>query len=117
MSSDFLDSNSVLERAQKEGLYGKLIVQLRKDFGRANVDIELGQDTSPIQLKTILHEKLYYLILEKFSEYLNLLYVIDVPERAFKDLEVTDVVEVSRQVTLLVLKRELQKLWLKAKYG
>jgi len=112
-----LDSNSVLDEAQAAGLYAKLIVQLQKDFTLSNISIELSQDSTPDQLKTILHEKLYYLILEKFTEYLNLLYVIDVPEKAFKEIQVTDVVEVSEQVTFLVLKRELQKVRLKAKYS
>lgn len=117
MISDYLNWNSLLENAQKEGLYAKLIVQLQKDFALANIALALAEDMPPIRLKTILHEKIYYLILEKFTEYLNLLYIIDVPEKAFKEIEVTDVVEVAEQVTFLVLQRELQKVRLKAKYS
>lgn len=118
MDLDFTDSISLLEKAQGEDLYDKLVAQLQKDFALANIDIDLASEAITITaLKTILHEKVYYLILEKFTEYLNLLYVIDVPEKVFKDIQVTDVVEVADQVTFLVLKRELQKVRLKAKYS
>ena len=117
MASEFQDSVSLLETARKEGLYSKLILQLHKDFSLANTDIHLTSDMEATQLETLLREKIYYLILEKFEDYLNLLYLIDVPERAFKDLRVTDVVEVADQMTFLVLQRELQKVRLKAKYS
>ena len=72
---------------------------------------------APEELRAILHEKIYYLIMERFADYLNLLYVVDVPEKAFKEIQVTDVVEVAEQVSFLILKRELQKVWLKERYG
>jgi len=117
MDLNFLDSKTLFETAQKEKLYQKLVTQLQKDFTLANIDIVLYSTIEPAKLKTILHEKIYYLILEKFTEYLNLLYVIDVPEKAFKEIHMTDAVEVAEQVTFLVLKRELQKVWLKKKYS
>lgn len=117
MISDFSDNDSLLENAQKDGLYSKLIIQLQKDFALANIDVDLYSDIEPAELRTRIHEKIYYLILEKFPAYLNLLYVIDVPEKAFKEIQITDVVEVAEQVTFLVLRRELQKVWLKAKYA
>jgi len=104
-----LNSKSLLENAQKQQLLPKLVVQLQKDFSLANIFIDLSDDISPDQLRTILHEKIYYLILEKFGDYLNLLYVIDVPEKAFKEIELVDAVEVADQVNFLILKRELQK--------
>lgn len=118
MVLDFSDSKSLLKKAQDELLYNKLVVQLQKDFALANIDVDISSDgIDSNTLKTTLLEKIYYLILEKFTDYLNLLYVIDVPEKAFKDIEVTDVVEVAEQVTFLILKRELQKVWFKAKYS
>lgn len=117
MLQDFSDSIALIQTAQKEQLFLKLVTQLQKDFTLANIDISLSADIEPTQLKVLLHEKIYYLLLEKFQEYLNLLYVIDVPEKAFKQIHMTDAVEVAEQVTLLVLKRELQKVQLKAKYS
>ena len=117
MKIDFPNSTVLLQNAQEGQLYAKLVVQLKKDFGLANIPIDLANNVSPNNLRAFLQEKIYYLILEKFTEYLNLMYVIDVPERAFKQIQVTDVVEVAEQVSFLVLKRELQKVWLKEKYS
>lgn len=117
MYLEFIDSISLLKKAHSEGLYHKLLFQLQKDFALANIEIEIESAELDINaLKTTLHEKIYYLILEKFTAYLNLLYLIDVPEKAFKEIRITDVVEVADQVTFLVLQRELQKVRLKAKY-
>ena len=117
MLSDFPDSESLFQTAKKEQLYQKLIVQLQKDFALANIDIDLTLNMESTKLQIFLREKMYFLILEKFTDYLNLLYVIDVPEKAFKGIRITDVVEVAEQVAFLVLKRELQKVRLKAKYS
>ncbi|MBU2947702.1 hypothetical protein [Zobellia uliginosa] len=117
MVLNFSDSTDLLANAEKNELYNKLVAQVIKDFGLANIHIDVTPDILPNQLKAVLKEKIYRLIMERFSEYLNLLYIIDVPEKAFKEITVTDVVEVADQVTFLVLKRELQKVWLKAKYS
>ena len=117
MKIDFPNSTVLLQNAQEGQLYTKLVVQLKKDFGLANIPIDLANNVSPNNLRTFLQEKIYYLILEKFTDYLNLMYVIDVPERAFKQIELTDVVEVAEQVSFLVLRRELQKVWLKENYS
>ena len=117
MKIDFPNSTALLQNAQEGQLYAKLVVQLKKDFGLANISVDLADNVDPKDLQTFLHEKIYYLILEKFTDYLNLMYVIDVPERAFKQIQGTDVVEVAEQVSFLVLRRELQKVWLKEKYS
>lgn len=116
MVLNFTTSSELLRHSQKRHLYEKLIAQLEKDFGLANIGIDLYLEILPHQLKSVLHEKIYYLIMERFSEYLNLLYIVDVPEKAFKEIQVTDVVEVAEQVSFLILKRELQKVCLKDKY-
>jgi len=117
MNLDFPNSAELLQNAQDVLLYNKLVVQIKKDFGLSNIPIDLPNDVSPDVLQTFLHEKIYYLILEKFTDYLNFLYVVDVPEKAFKQIQVTDVVEVAEQVSFLVLRRELQKVWLKENYA
>ncbi|MCK5440713.1 MAG: hypothetical protein KAJ23_02355 [Maribacter sp.] len=117
MKKDFPNSTELLQNAIDSRLYDKLIAQLKKDFGLANISVNLSDDIVPSELKTFLHEKIYFLIMEKFTEYLNLLYAVDVPEKDFKQLKVTDVVEVSEQVSFLILKRVMQKVWLKAKYS
>ena len=117
MNSDNAKGLDVLEDAVKNSLYPNLVLQLKKDFVLANIDFEISDEIVPAKLFQKLKEKVYYLIMEKFGEYLNLLYVVDVPERLFKQIQLTDVVEVADQVSGLILKREFQKVFLKKKYG
>tara|TARA_R110002167_G_scaffold25714_2_gene88988 strand:- start:2436 stop:2810 length:375 start_codon:yes stop_codon:yes gene_type:complete len=122
MSTEFSNSEALLLNAVDTKLYPKLVAQLEKDFGLANVPIDLKSNTPlksvpPAVLKTTLHEKIYFLIMEKFTDYLNLLYMVDVPEKSFKSIAVTDVVEVAEQVSFMILKRELQKVWLRERYS
>ncbi|MEQ8216633.1 MAG: hypothetical protein RH981_00265 [Arenibacter sp.] len=117
MVVNFPNISALLKHASDQSLYQDLVSQLQKDFVFANVFIELPDKVSPKDLKTLVHEKVYYLIMEKFTDYLNLLYIIDVPEKAVKAIEATDVVEISEQVTFEILKREWQKVWFRNEYG
>ena len=108
--------DALIEEANSLDLYKKLIFQLNKDLLYANVDLEFNEDVLPTSLKLVLHETLFHLIQNKFSEYLNLLYIIDVSESKIKALDGSDVLQLSDEVTFLVLQREWQKVWYKAKY-
>ncbi|MCW4469715.1 hypothetical protein OGH69_12115 [Flavobacterium sp. MFBS3-15] len=110
------NTDLLLSEAQKEMLYAKLVEQLNKDFTLANESIDLDAEASPIQLKIAVQDKIYGLIQHKFAEYLNLLYIIDVPEKEIKSLDGSDVGELSEQVAFLVLKREWQKVWFRNRY-
>lgn len=116
MNFDFSSCDTLFEVAHQEELYPDLVAQLRKDFALANVALDFEVSISASRLQELLREKIYHLIMERFDEYLHLLYIIDVPERTFKDLRMTDVVEVADQMTLFVLQRELQKVWFKRRY-
>jgi len=116
MLPEFQNPQALLETASAKALYLKLVKQLIKDFELANISHDLREDIGPEELQVVLKEKLYVLLLEEFPAYLNLMYIIDVPERAFQQIEVTDVVEVAEQVTFLILRREWQKVWLKSNY-
>jgi L-lysine 2,3-aminomutase len=63
----------------------------------------------------MLRDTVFDLIQNKFSDYLNLLYIIDVSEEKIKGLSGTDTHELSEQVTFLILKREWQKVWYRNK--
>ena len=62
-------------------LYKKLIKQLNKDLLFANIDLEFDENILPTSLKYLLHEMIFKLIQEKFADYLNLLYIIDVQKK------------------------------------
>lgn len=109
--------DELITQASSENLYVKLVRQLNKDFLLANIDLDFEEDILPTSLKYMLQDAVFKLIQEKFAEYLNLLYIIDVPEHKVKQLDGNDVVELSEQVTFLILQREWQKVWYKNTYG
>ena len=111
-----LSTDQLLSEAEKERLYSKLIEQLNKDFNFANEPVDFPQSTSPHELKVQIHEKIYRLIQYKYTELLNLLYIIDVPEENVKQLDGTDAVELSEQIAFLILKREWMKVWFRNRY-
>jgi hypothetical protein len=111
-----INTDQLLSEAEKENLYLKLIEQINKDFNLANEPIDFHISTKPDELKIQLHEKIYRLIQYKFAEYLNLLYIIDVPEDQVKKLDGSDISELSGQVAFLVLKREWMKVWFRNRY-
>jgi hypothetical protein len=43
--------------------------------------------------------------------------VVDVPERSFREIPLTDAVEVAAEVSFLILQREWQKVLSKQKYN
>lgn len=106
----------LFDEVEKETLYKKLIQQINKDLSLANIDLDFKDIITPGILKQELHEMVYKLIQEKFAEYLNMLYIIDVPEYKVKQLNGDDIVKLSEQVTFLILQREWQKVWFKNKY-
>ncbi|MFL9843160.1 hypothetical protein [Flavobacterium rhizosphaerae] len=110
------NTDLLLSEAQKEQLYQKLIEQLNKDFALANESIDFAEGTTPIELKVQLQDKVYRLIQHKFAEYLNLLYIIDVPEREVKSLVGNDMEELAENMCFLILKREWQKVWFRNRY-
>lgn len=111
-----ISTDELLSNAQKENLYPKLIDQINKDFNLANEGIDFPQSTTPEELKIQLHEKVYRLIQLKYTELLNLLYIIDVPEDSIKQLDGSDTVELSEQIAFLILKREWMKVWFRNYY-
>jgi hypothetical protein len=110
------NTDLLLSEAQKEKLYNQLVEQVNKDFTLANEPVDLPEGITPINLKLGIHDKVYRLIQYKFAEYLNLLYIIDVPEKEIKALDGSDLFELAEQVSFLILKREWQKVWFRNKY-
>ncbi len=111
-----INTDLLLSEAEKENLYAKLIEQLNKDFNFANEAVDFPQSTTPHELKVQLHEKIYRLIQYKYTELLNLLYIIDVPEENIKQLQGMDTAELSEQIAYLILRREWMKVWFRNRY-
>lgn len=108
---------ALIKAAEGLNLYRKLIIQLNKDLLYANIDLEFNEETLPTSLKLVLQETVFHLINSKLSDYLNLLYIVDVSEAKVKSLDGSDALKLSEDVTFIILQREWQKVWYKAKYS
>ena len=109
--------DDLITTAEQYDLYSKLIKQLNKDLLLANVDLQFEADVLPSSLKYLLHEEIFKLIQEKFADYLNLLYIIDISETKIKQLDGSDLLRLSEQVTFMILQREWQKVWLRTTFS
>jgi hypothetical protein len=107
---------ALVDEANGLKLYKALIIQLNKDLSLANIDLEFSDEVLPTSLKLILKEEIYNLIQNRFTEYLNLLYIIDVAEIKVRALDGDDTIKLSEDITFLILQREWQKVWYKANY-
>ncbi|WP_299116138.1 hypothetical protein [uncultured Winogradskyella sp.] len=106
----------LIEEVNGLKLYKRLILQLNKDLLYANIDLGFDNEVLPTSLKLILQEEVYNLIQNKFSDYLNLLYIVDVSEAKVRNIESNNTVKLSEDITFLILQREWQKVWYKANY-
>ena len=114
LPSNFED---LVSQATALDLYQKLILQLNKDLVYANIDLGFDEETLPTSLKLVLQDTVFNLIQNKFSEYLNLLYIVDVSELKIRALDGNDMVKLSEDVTFLILQRVWQKVWYKTNYS
>ena len=105
----------LLSEIESVDLYLKLIEQLNKDFQLAGIEQSFGLDFTPLKLIQELQKIVIRLINNKFDDYLNLLYRIDISEIEIKKLDGSNIEKMSEQVVYLLLKREWQKVWFKAK--
>lgn len=110
------NSEQLIQVAIGDSLFDKLKHQVEKDFVLANIPLQIPEKLGHAEFIALIREKVYYLMMEHFAEYLNLMYIIDIPESAFQNIEITDTVDIADQVTLLILKREYKKVWYRNRY-
>ena len=121
MGTHFQTAADLLDHARACGKLDALLSQLRRDYQRANIPFPIRQGelatVGPRVLLQDLRESLYFLLMERFDQYLNLMYAADVPERAFRGLQPRDAVEAAGEAAFLLLKREWQKLGYRSRFG
>ncbi|PCE66674.1 hypothetical protein [Sediminicola luteus] len=110
------NSEELVQEANKEALFTALVKQLNKDLHLANIPYTFENDRYVPEFLVEFGRMLYDLIQHKFDEYLNLLYIVDVPEHQIKNIKETDLERLVPQVAFLILKREWQKVWYKNRY-
>ena len=107
----------LFKKLETENLYLKLIQQLNKDFQMSNLDIIFKETMTPFDLQKTLCQVLFELINNKYDDYLNLLYRIDISEKELLKVRSEDLEASVEQVAFLILKRESQKVWLKKNFS
>lgn len=114
---DLKTFDDLVEQANHLELYSQLVLQLNKDLALANVNLEFASDVLPTSLKLLLHERIYEMVQTKFMDYLNLLYIVDISEEKIRELDGNDVLQMSENVTFLILKREWQKVYYRNRFS
>jgi hypothetical protein len=106
----------LLKNVEKQHLYLKLVEQLNKDFHLSNLKVVFETTILPIDLKEQLAAVLLNLINQQYDDYLNFIYRVDVSEKELLNIKETNLPDLVEQITFLVLKRTIQKVWLKKNY-
>jgi hypothetical protein len=109
------NSLELLQKVEVDNLYQNLINQLNKDFQLSNLNEKVELIITPMQLKETLSKIILHLITNRYDDYLNFLYRVDVPEKELLKIENDNLMNVIEQITFLILKREYQKVWFKNK--
>ncbi|MHC5200763.1 hypothetical protein [Myroides sp. LJL119] len=105
------------QKVNKQVLLEDLIRQVEKDL-QTTIDstIILGSST-PKQLVEELFDLLSKVLnSSNVSRFSTLLYRVDVDENHIKNIQATDITEYLKQVIFLILKREIQKIYIKKNY-
>lgn len=105
----------LLDQIQKEDLLKRLIQQINKDAQLVGIDLDLNENSSPENLVLNLKILLMDLINNKFSDYVNFLYRIDVSEKQMLELQGLELNILTEKVAILILRKEWQKVWFKSK--
>lgn len=112
MKDDFVLPDEVLWLKQIQGSpqYAELINQLCKDFSRSGHSFEFNSHLEALQLFHELRIKLFGLIASGFSDFLNLMYLCDVPENLMDRSRAQDRVDFATYATVILLNREWEKI-------
>ncbi len=106
-----------LENTVSDGLFNDLVFQLNKDLLLTNTGKSISKNCNPMLLITNLNDIVYSLINDNFDLFLSLLYRIDLSEDKIKNLQKLNQEEYITSISLLILKRELEKVFFRKKYS
>lgn len=105
----------LIDQVEKEDLLKKLVQQINKDASLVGVDFCLSENSTPKNIVLNLQKLLIELISNNFSDYVNLLYRIDIPEKEIVKLQGLEISVLSEKIAILILRKEWQKVWIKSK--
>jgi hypothetical protein len=102
-----------LANAKETSLFINLVHQINKDLLRANLELQIPITILPKDLVVTLTLFLKDLMLYRYADYLNLMYIVDISENQLKQLDQIATEKIPQETTLLFLKREWQKVYYK----
>ena len=106
---------ALIEQIESHDLLKNLIQQITKDADLAGAMFVCDKDISAKELVLEMYVFLFQLMTADFGTYLNFLYRVDIPEKTLKSITETEPELIAKHVSLLVLKREWQKVWFRNK--
>lgn len=115
MTLKFNESLALVEKIESRHLLGKLIQQLNKDAALSGIDFMCAESLSAKELLNEIYHLLLHLMTNDFGSYLNFLYRVDISEQTIKSIVDTDPEKIAQVITLMVLKREWQKVFFRNK--
>ncbi len=106
----------LIDQVQKENLLLKLVQQINKDVNLVDSNFYLSENSTPQNIILNLQKLLIDLISNNFSDYVNLLYRIDISEKEIVKIQDLEVNALTEKAAILILRKEWQKVWFKRKY-
>lgn len=103
------DVIQLIDEINSQQLLRELVEQLNKDTDLSGVEVKFNSTITAEKLVKQLYNVLVDLMNNDFRTYLNFLYRIDLSEQKLKSIVETEPKQIAEIVTLLVLKREWQK--------
>lgn len=108
-------SISQLTDAKEKTMLPNIIIQINKDMQLSGNPYEIDQKDTAQQLVTDLGIIIQKLLRTDFSGLLNLFYRMDIPESLLLKMMAETPDDLTQNLTLLVLKKEWMKIWLRNK--
>ena len=105
----------LLKQISDSDIYILFIKQIKKDFGLVGQAIEIDELIAPNDLIKEVYEQLHHLIKYNFYSFLQLLYRVDVSESSL-NFSMKNSDKIAQEVTFSILKRELEKVKLRANF-
>jgi hypothetical protein len=103
----------LLDHIQRENLLKKLVQQINKDASLSGIDFYLNENSTVQNIVYYLNDLITDLIKSDYNGYVNFLYRIDISELDIVKIKELDFNDLSENVTILILKKEWQKVWFK----
>lgn len=107
---------SIQSKVADVHFWNTFIVQLQKDFSRAQLQVHFNGNSSLEEVVVELNELLARLYTSDLNALNRLLYLVDVPQEVSQQIAASDNVIVENQLTQVILWRTFQKIQLRLQY-